>query len=187
MVRMGAKLCPEAHNRSVTSRRVNSTSQSGSGAVMMTSQTSSAGGGILLLLLVDQISGLLPRPGHAAPAGDDGAVIAEPDPAAVAWMPWGCMTKYMVPLERTEPSRGPACPPRHRLRRGRLDGRQRPAPWVGPLRQRPGLVHHPGPPGRPAGAGRGPAALRAVARANLPRPVRSHGGRGGGLMWGRQS
>src|SRR5919106_4615179 len=82
LVRMGAKLSPEAHSRSVTSRRVNSTSQSGSGAVMMTSQTSSAAGGILLLQLVNQVPGLLLGPGHAAPAGDDVAVIAEPDPAA---------------------------------------------------------------------------------------------------------
>src|SRR5512132_3493256 len=82
MVRMGAKLCPEAHSRSVTSRRVNSTSQSGSGAVMMTSQTSSAGGGILLLQLANQLPGVVLGPGHAAPAGDDVAVVAEPDPAA---------------------------------------------------------------------------------------------------------
>ena len=34
MVRMGWKLWPEAQSRSVTSRRVNSTSQSGSGAVI---------------------------------------------------------------------------------------------------------------------------------------------------------
>src|SRR5512132_610922 len=81
MVRMGAKLCPEAHSRSVTSRRVNSTSQSGSGAVMMTSQTSSAGG-ILLLQLANQLPGVGLGPGHAAPAGDDVAVVAEPDPAA---------------------------------------------------------------------------------------------------------
>src|SRR5215211_7723907 len=82
MVRMGAKLWPEAHSRSITSRRVNSTSQSGSGAVMMTSQTSSAGGGILLLQLANQFPGIGLGPGHAAPAGDDIAVVAEPDPAA---------------------------------------------------------------------------------------------------------
>src|SRR5918993_3065218 len=82
MVRMGAKLCPEAQSRSVTRRRVNSTSQSGSGAVMMTSQTSSAAGGILLLQLANQLPGIGLGPGHAAPAGDDVAVIAEPDPAA---------------------------------------------------------------------------------------------------------
>src|SRR4029450_11861449 len=82
MVRMGWKLCPEAHSRSITSRRVNSTSQSGSGAVMMTSQTSSAGGGILLLQLANQLPGIVLGPGHAAPAGDDVAVMAEPDPGA---------------------------------------------------------------------------------------------------------
>src|SRR5918993_2672819 len=82
MVGMGAKLCPEAHSRSVTSRRVNSTSQSGSGAVTITSQTSSAGGGILLLQLAHQLPSIGLGPGHAAPAGDDVAVIAEPDPSA---------------------------------------------------------------------------------------------------------
>src|SRR5215217_293978 len=82
MVRMGWKLCPEAHSRSVTSRRVNSTSQSGSGAVMMTSHTSSAGGGMLLLQLADKLPGLVFGPGHAAPAGDDVAVVAEPNPSA---------------------------------------------------------------------------------------------------------
>src|SRR5512132_3459666 len=82
MVRMGAKLWPEAHSRSITRRRVNSTSQSGSGAVMMTSQTSSAAGGILLLQLANQLPGIGLGPGHAAPAGDDVAVVAEPDPAA---------------------------------------------------------------------------------------------------------
>src|SRR5512132_3718352 len=79
---MGWRLCPEAHSRSVTSRRVNSTSQSGSGAVMMTSQTSSAAAGILLLQLVDQLPGLLLGLGHAAPAGDDIAVVAESDPSS---------------------------------------------------------------------------------------------------------
>src|SRR5512133_1526938 len=82
MVRMGWKLCLEAPSRSVTSRRVNSTSQFGSGAVMMTSQTSSGGGGILLLQLADQLPGVGVGPGYAAPAGDDVAVVAEPDPAA---------------------------------------------------------------------------------------------------------
>src|SRR5262245_16229575 len=82
MVRMGWKLCPEAHSRSVTNRRVNSTSQSGSGAVMMTSHTSSAAAGILLLQLVLQLPGLFLGPRHAAPAGDDVAVVAETDPAA---------------------------------------------------------------------------------------------------------
>src|SRR5215207_3341332 len=82
MVRMGWKLWPEAQSRSVTSRRVNSTSQSGSGAGMMTSHASSAGGGILLLQLANQFPGIGLGPGHAAPAGDDIAVVAEPDPAA---------------------------------------------------------------------------------------------------------
>jgi hypothetical protein len=74
MVRMVWKLCPEAHSRSITSRRVNSTSQSGSGAVMMTSQTSSAGGGILLLQLANQFPGVGLGPGHA------GTVAARPEP-----------------------------------------------------------------------------------------------------------
>src|SRR5215207_977989 len=82
MVRMGWKLCPGAYRRSITSRRVNSTSQSGSGAVMMTSHTSSAGGGMLLLQLADKLSGLGFGPGHAAPAGDDIAVVAESDPSS---------------------------------------------------------------------------------------------------------
>src|SRR5215207_11074441 len=82
MVRMGAKLWPEAHSRLFTSRRVNSTSQSGSGAVTMTSQTSSAAGGILLLQLANQLPGVGLGPGHAAPSSDDVAVVAEPDPAA---------------------------------------------------------------------------------------------------------
>jgi hypothetical protein len=46
-----------------------------------------------------------------------------------------------------------------------------------------GLVHHPGPPGRPAEAGRSPGALRRVDRADLPRPVPGGGRGGGGLMW----
>src|SRR5829696_5896201 len=82
MVRMGWKLWPEAHSRSVTSRRVNSTSQSGSGAVMVTSHRSSAAGGILLLQLANQLPGVGLGPGHTAPAGDDVAVVAEPDPSA---------------------------------------------------------------------------------------------------------
>src|SRR4029453_9526971 len=49
---------------------------------MMTSQTSSAAGGILLLQLVDQLPGLLLGLGHAAPAGDDVAVVAEADPSS---------------------------------------------------------------------------------------------------------
>src|SRR5215212_3510915 len=81
-VRIAWKLCPEAQSRSTMSLRVNSTSQSGSGAVMMTSHTSSAGGGMLLLQLADKLSGLGFGPGHAAPAGDDIAVVAEPDPSA---------------------------------------------------------------------------------------------------------
>src|SRR5215217_6836424 len=93
MVRMGAKLCPEAHSRSITSRRVNSTSQSGSGAVMMTSHTSSAGGGMLLLQLADKLSGLGFGPGHAAPSGDDVAVVAEPNPYDSEREPDGVLLK----------------------------------------------------------------------------------------------
>jgi hypothetical protein len=51
---------------------VNSTSQSGSGAVMMTSQTSLAAAAILLLLqLANQFPGLVFGPCHAAPASND--------------------------------------------------------------------------------------------------------------------
>src|SRR5512132_2491279 len=81
MVPMAWKLWPEAHSRSVTSRRVNSTSQSGSGAVMMTSQTSLAVAGILLLQFANQFPGLVLGSCHAAPASHDVAVVAEPDPS----------------------------------------------------------------------------------------------------------
>src|SRR4029453_9310154 len=58
-----------------------------------------------------------------------------------------------------------------------------PGQRVGPLRQRPGLVHYPGPPGGLAEAGRGPSALRRADRADLPGPG---DGRGGGVVngWG---
>src|SRR5215218_2177764 len=48
---------------------------------------------------------------------------------------------------------------------------------MGPLRYRPDLVHHPGPPGGTAGAGRGPGGLRGAGRADLPRARCGRGGR----------
>jgi hypothetical protein len=50
-----------ARRRTAGRARVNSTSQSGSGAVMMTSQTSSAAAGILLLQFANQLPGLVSR------------------------------------------------------------------------------------------------------------------------------
>ena len=70
--------------------------------------------------------GLVLGPGHAAPAGDDVAVVAEPGlHRPVAWMCRGCMTKYMVPLERTEPSLAAYQPMRISLSRRRSSPRHR--------------------------------------------------------------
>src|SRR6266536_538127 len=76
---MGAKLCPEAQSPSVTNLLVNSSSQSGSGAVMTTSQTSCTAG---LLQLGDQFPSLIFALGHAGPTCDDPPIVAEPDPSA---------------------------------------------------------------------------------------------------------
>src|SRR6266545_460729 len=81
MDRTGAKLWPEAQSRSRISLRVNSTSQSGSGAVMMTSQTSSTTSCLLLLELADYLSSLVLSPSQAAPPGHDLAVVAQADPS----------------------------------------------------------------------------------------------------------